>query len=370
MPDLAGALRLSPERTHTLYNGALECKLLHFAITTAAERSARAARVFEIVPGSGAEMFANRLRKDLRHYGRWARKQEIFAWRLYDADMHEYNLAIDVYDCGQRYVHVQEYEAPDTIEPNTASARLKEALQVIPLVLEIPREQLFFKVRRRQRGGSQYEKQDERGEFHAVREGPCRFLVNFTDYLDTGLFLDHRDTRALVGTLARDKHFLNLFGYTGTATVHAALNGARATTTVDMSNTYLDWAQRNFELNGMRPTSHELIQADVLKWLSAERGRQFDLIFLDPPTFSRSKRMDDTLDIQRDHVALLRATAALLAPDGTLIFSTNLRKFRLDRDALPALTVEDITRRTIPEDFKRNPKIHHCFRIARAGGPL
>jgi 23S rRNA (guanine2445-N2)-methyltransferase / 23S rRNA (guanine2069-N7)-methyltransferase len=198
-----------------------------------------------------------------------------------------------------------------------------------------------------------------------VREGPCRLLVNFTDYLDSGLFLDHRLTRALLGELAKGRRFLNLFCYTASATVHAGLGGATSTTSVDMSNTYLDWAERNLALNGLHGRGHELIQADVLQWLKAGRGRRYGLIFLDPPTFSRSKRMEDTLDVQRDHVELIHDAAALLERDGVLIFSTNLRRFRLDRDALADFTVEDITYRTIPEDFKRNPKIHQCFHITR-----
>jgi len=364
-PELGKVMGLRAGRMHTLYNGAIECKLLHFEITPENVVVERAPKPFEIRPGSSAEMFANRLRKDLQHFGRWARRQEIFAWRLYDADLHEYNLAIDVYESDKRYVHVQEYEAPDTISPDKARQRLQHALGVIPLVLEIPREQMFFKVRKRQKGGAQYEKLDQTGEFHEVREGPCRLLVNFTDYLDTGLFLDHRDTRTMLGQLAGGKRFLNLFGYTGTATVHAALGGAVSTTTVDMSYTYLDWAQRNFELNKLAGNKHELVQADVLVWLKENRQRRYGLIFLDPPTFSRSKRMEDTLDVQRDHAALIADTAALLEPGGVLIFSTNLRRFKLDRDALAGLHVEDITRKTIPRDFERDPKIHQCFRITR-----
>ena len=302
----------------------------------------------------------------MKHFGRWAKRQEIACYRLYDADLHEYNLAIDVYEGEKRWVHVQEYEAPDTVEERTAQKRLQQALTVIPLVLEIPPEQIFFKVRRRQKGRTQYEKLATTGEFHEVREGPCRLLVNFTDYLDTGLFLDHRLTRTLLGELAKDKRFLNLFGYTGSATAHAALGGARSTTTVDMSWTYLDWARRNLELNGVQGPKHELIQADVLKWLKEPQSQEYDLIFLDPPTFSRSKRMDDTLDVQRDHVGLIRDTLALLAPGGVLIFSTNLRKFKLDREALAGLKIDDITRRTMPPDFERNPRIHQCFRITRS----
>lgn len=362
--ELGKHLGIRAQRIHALYNGALECKLLHFQIEESwfmRERAPPAAAE----PDANAEMFANRLRKNLRHVGRWAKRQEIRCYRLYDADLHEYNLAIDVYAQEQRWVHVQEYAPPPTIDPVKADARLSQALAVIPAVLEIPQDHLFLKVRRRQKGHRQYEKLNSTGEFHEIREGPCRFLVNFTDYLDTGLFLDHRPTRAMLGELARGKRFLNLFGYTATATVHAALGGARTSTTVDMSRTYMDWARRNLELNGINDTQHELIQADVPQWLQENHARRYDLVFLDPPTFSRSKRMQDTLDTQRDHVPLIRAAAALLAADGMLIFSTNYRRFRLDADAFSDFRIEDITRATIPKDFERNSRIHYCWRISR-----
>ena len=367
-PELGRHMGLRAKRYHTLLNGSIECRLLHFEITEEWFVREPSGRVFEIRPGSSAEMFANRLRKNLQHLGRWARRQDISCYRLYDADLHEYNLAIDIYESDRKYVHVQEYEAPDTIDPDKARQRLRHALAVIPLVLEIAPEQMFFKQRRRQAGGTQYEKLSESGVFHEVREGPCRLLVNFTDYLDTGLFLDHRATRTMVGELARGKRFLNLFCYTASATVHAGLAGATSTTSVDMSHTYLDWARRNLELNGLQGRAHELVQADVLRWLGDYRGPRFGVIFLDPPTFSRSKRMVETLDVQRDHATLIRDAAALLEPGGVLIFSTNFRKFRVDAGALVGLTVQDITRKTLPKDFERNPKIHQCFRITRAGG--
>jgi 23S rRNA (guanine2445-N2)-methyltransferase / 23S rRNA (guanine2069-N7)-methyltransferase len=200
-----------------------------------------------------------------------------------------------------------------------------------------------------------------------VHEGDCRFLVNFTDYLDTGLFLDHRPTRQMLRELAAGKHFLNLFAYTGAATVYAAAGGARATTTVDLSQVYLDWAQRNLALNGFSGAQHEFVRADCLEWLQRER-RRFDLIFLDPPTFSTSKRMDATFDVQRDHGPLLRAAAGLLAPGGVLIFSNNNRRFKMDREALPELLIEEITRQTLPRDFERNPRIHNCWRITLPAG--
>jgi 23S rRNA (guanine2445-N2)-methyltransferase / 23S rRNA (guanine2069-N7)-methyltransferase len=309
-------------------------------------------------------MFANRLRKNLRNLGRWARQNDIACYRLYDADLPEYAVAVDLYE---RWVHVQEYEAPTTIDPQKAESRLRDVLAVLPTVLEVPAENVFLKVRRRQKGTSQYQKFDRRGEFHEVHEGGCRFLVNFTDYLDTGLFLDHRPTRQLLRELAPGKHFLNLFAYTGAATVYAAAGGARATTTVDLSQVYLDWAQRNLALNGFSGAQHELVRADCLEWLQRER-RRFDLIFLDPPTFSTSKRMEATFDVQRDHVPLLRTAAGLLAPGGVLIFSNNNRRFKMNRESLPELQIEEITRQTIPRDFERNPRIHTCWRITLPAG--
>lgn len=365
-PELGKHLGMRARKMHTLYNGAIECRLLHFEITP--EWFHREPLVITAPEqlGSGAEMFANRLRKDVRHFGRWAARQDYGAYRAYDADLHEYNLAIDVYEGDRRRVHVQEYQAPASVDPRLAQRRLKQALAVIPLVLEIEPSQMYFKLRQRQKDGAQYEKHAETGEFHEVREGSARFLVNFTDYLDTGLFLDHRPTRLMIGELARGRSFLNLFGYTGTATVHAALGGAASTTTVDMSRTYLDWAERNLTLNGASGNRHELIQADVLHWLPQNRKLRYGLIFLDPPTFSRSKRMTDDLDIQRDHVALIQDAAALLEPGGILIFSTNHQRFKLDRTAIAGLTIDDITRKTIPKDFERSPRIHQCFRITRA----
>jgi 23S rRNA (guanine2445-N2)-methyltransferase / 23S rRNA (guanine2069-N7)-methyltransferase len=267
-------------------------------------------------------------------------------------------------------VYVQKYAAPPTVAEDAVRARRDEALAAIPEVMNIAPERMLLRVRRRQRGGEQYEKLNAEQQFHVVREGPYRFLVNFTDYLDTGLFLDHRLTRARIGELARGKRFLNLFAYTGTATVHAAGGGAVASTTVDMSHTYLDWARRNLELNGLSGPAHEFIQADCLTWLDDEarqrRPRQYDLIFIDPPTHSRSKRMQQEFDVQRDHAWLLQTAGKLLAPDGTMLFSNNFQRFKLDIGALDPFTVEDITRATIPEDFARNPKIHVCYSLRRA----
>jgi 23S rRNA (guanine2445-N2)-methyltransferase / 23S rRNA (guanine2069-N7)-methyltransferase len=370
-PDLGKVMGLRAHKMHVLWNGAIECKLLHFDIQenqyvferSPAERLLRHAPA-ELTPG--ASMFANRLRKNLKTLGKWARAEELCCYRLYDADMPEYALAIDLYEGTGRWAHVQEYAAPKTIDPDKAQERLRDALSAIPGVLEIPAANIHLKVRERQKGKSQYERLDQRGDFHEVREDGFKLLVNFTDYLDTGLFLDHRLTRRLLGEQAKGKRFLNLFCYTGAATVHAAGGGARNTTSVDMSRTYLDWARRNLALNGFDGRSHhELVQADVFTWLREERDRRYGLIFLDPPTFSTSKRMQGTLDIQRDHVHLIEAAANLLEPGGDLLFSCNFRRFRLDTEALAGYDIEDLSAATIPRDFARNPRIHQCFRLRR-----
>jgi 23S rRNA (guanine2445-N2)-methyltransferase / 23S rRNA (guanine2069-N7)-methyltransferase len=364
-PELGRRMGLRAYKINTFYNGPLPCKLLQFSVEPeffvdreVAEARARQAMMEKALAG-GAEPFVNRLRKNLRTLGRWAQREEISCYRLYDADIPEYAVAVDIY---QQWVHVQEYEAPRSVDPAQARERLNQIMTVLPEVLEVPAEHIFLKVRRRQKGLSQYEKTASQGRFYEVHEGPYRFLVNFTDFLDTGLFLDHRSTRRMIGELSPGRRFLNLFGYTGTATAHAALNGAASTTTVDMSNTYLAWARRNLALNGIGGRDHDLVRADCLEWLDRDRGR-YDLIFLDPPTFSSSKRMQGTLDVQRDHVELIRQTVQRLDKQGILIFSNNYRRFKLDREALSDLDIEDITRQTIPKDFERNPRIHHCWRM-------
>ena len=384
--ELSFKVGIRATKQYALFNGALPSKLFNFDITEArffvpregeppseASRQQnqwlRKARHVDVNAG-GAVMLANRLRKNLKLLGRWARQNAVSCYRLYDADLPEYAVAIDLYPSeGKLWAHVQEYEAPLTVDPHKAETRLIEALAVIPSVLDIPQDQVVLKVRRRQKGAAQYEKQAESGVFHRVEEGGLKFRVNFEDYLDTGLFLDHRLTREMVRQKARGKSFLNLFAYTGTATVYAADGGATSTTTVDMSRTYLEWAQANLALNLIKAgDQHQFIQADCLEWLrDALLGPwRYDLIFLDPPTFSTSKRMQDTLDIQRDHVALIRDSLSLLTAQGELLFTTNHRKFRLDREALEDLSIEEISRQTLPKDFERNPRIHYGWRIQKA----
>lgn len=367
-PELARHIGLRSIRQHALYNGPIDCKLIHYRVTReAAFVTAQAPRGLPVEKRSeGAVMFANRLRKNRKNLQRWLKQEHIHAYRLYDADMPEYAVVVDVYEGAQRWVHVQEYQAPKNIDADKARFRLKEAIGVIAELLEVDETHLFFKVRKQQKGKAQYEKLSESKHFHEIEENGRRFLVNFQDYLDTGLFLDHRPIRQLIAEQAAGKDFLNLFAYTGTASVYAATGGARSTTTVDMSNTYLEWAKRNMQLNGFAGKYHQFIQADCLQWLAQARHQQkFDLIFLDPPSFSSSKRMAVTFDVQRDHAMVIRQCLELLKPGGLLIFSNNLRSFKLDQQAQAELNIEDITRRTIPKDFERNPKIHQCYLIRR-----
>lgn len=369
---LSRALRLKSSRRHPLRNGPIDCRLLVYPIASrrpeaaanAAERGAvgtpSGSSAREATTRSpGAEMLANRLSKNLRKMRRWARRNDVFCYRIYDADIPEYNVAIDLYE---RWAHVSEYAPPPSVDAAAAARRREEALAVTAEVLEIEPEAVFFKVRRRQRGTAQYQRRGHSGRELSVREGGHRFLVNLSDYIDTGLFLDHRLTRAMLGELALGRDVLNLFAYTATGTVYAARAGARSTTSVDLSRNYLAWAQRNLTLNGVSGDAHRLVRADCLAWLSQHRGR-YGLIFLDPPTFSTSKAMRGTLDIQRDHVDLLKRTSALLEPDGVLIFSNNFSQFEMDAEALPELEVEDLTAATIPFDFRRTPRIHNTWRI-------
>jgi 23S rRNA (guanine2445-N2)-methyltransferase / 23S rRNA (guanine2069-N7)-methyltransferase len=378
-PPLAKQLGIHAKRSHTLYNGALECRLLRFDIEisqfNAPEfRPSQEEKFAEIRQTPGAEMFANRLRKNLKAARSWANKNDVRCYRVYDADMPEYSFAIDLYgaadDAQMNWAYVQEYAAPETVNRDAARQRRMQVLSVLPEVLELPRERIHVRTRRQQSEHTQYEKLDAQREFHLVREGTYRIYVNFTDYLDTGLFLDHRLTRQRIGELAKGKRFLNLFAYTGVATVHAVGGGAVSSTTVDMSNTYLDWAIQNMDANGLRSPAHEFIQADCLQWLQQEaeqKTRQYDLIFIDPPTFSRSKRMSEDFEVQKDHVRLIEWALTLLAPDGLIVFSNNYTRFKLDRAALErlGLRVEDWARETLPKDFERNPKIHCCFAIKR-----
>lgn len=305
------------------------------------------------------DMFVNRVKKNLKTLRGWRKAEGITCFRVYDKDIPEFAVAVDVYE---NYAHIQEYQPPSRINPEKSEARLKTIVECLPEVLNIPAPRIFLKVRSRQKGVNQYEKLNAQQVFHTVQEGGHQFQVNFTDYLDTGIFLDHRITRGLIEKQAAGKRFLNLFSYTGTASIYAAKGGAKETTTVDMSNTYLSWARRNFELNNLPMTRHRFEQADCFAWLAACK-QQYDLIFMDPPTFSNSKRMKGSLDIQRDHVLLITQAMRLLSSDGMLIFSNNQRTFSLNMQAFSGYAVTDWSKKTLPKDFLRNAKIHQCWKI-------
>lgn len=364
-PDLGHRIGLRAHKQYALRNGPLEAKLLLMEVTEAdgpASGEGTAPRRSE-----GAQMFANRLEKNRKRLKKWLKQSGERCYRLYDADMPEYALAVDLY--GDR-VHVQEYAAPRSVDAAQAQKRLFEALAVIPEVLEVDPTRVVVKRRERQSGRAQYQKQAASGERFEVREGRARLWVNLRDYLDTGLFLDHRPVRRMLGEMAPGKRFLNLFCYTATATVQAALGprgaegcaGASDSVSVDLSNTYLEWARDNFALNGLDPSRHRVVRDDCLRWLETA-GAEFDLIFMDPPTFSNSKKMEGTLDVQRDHGRLVRLAMARLAPGGTLVFSNNQRRFTLDADLAEHYAVDDISAKTFDPDFKRNPDLHHVFLI-------
>ncbi|HEY6927947.1 MAG TPA: bifunctional 23S rRNA (guanine(2069)-N(7))-methyltransferase RlmK/23S rRNA (guanine(2445)-N(2))-methyltransferase RlmL, partial [Steroidobacteraceae bacterium] len=408
-PELGLELGIRAHRTHTVWNGAIECRLLRMKIDTGSAREpgrlGKGDTNLRDTPG--AQMFANRLAKNLKKQQAWADRNGISCYRLYDADMPEYAFAIDVYRTidepgasaalastarrsppatpavrstgyaaphapqspgaggGQTWLYVQEYAAPSEIELEAVRRRRGEALSTLSDVTGVDSGRVRVRTRRKTKRGEQYAKVQDRSDYHVVLEDGLKFLVNFDDYLDTGLFLDHRMTRARLRAAASGKRFLNLFGYTCTATVYAAAGGAAATTSVDMSNTYLNWAQRNFELNGLSPERNSLVQADCRIWLrdDARHRERYDLIFIDPPTFSNSKRMEGVLDVDRDHPVLIDGCVRLLAPGGLVVFSTNSQRFKLDESLTRRYDVVDISTKTLPKDFERNPRIHRCFEV-------
>ena len=369
-PELARATGLRAQKVYQVFNGALECALLVADPVQPPLREDAGPRPLS----PGAQMLANRLRKNLRASRSWRTREGVGCYRAYDADLPEYAVAIDVYteadDPDATWLHVQEYAAPADIPDADVRRRFGEVLVAAREVFGVPRERVATKVRARGKGGSKYGAAVERrGEFIIVREGAARLRVNLFDYLDTGLFLDHRPLRTRLQREARGKRFLNLFCYTGAATVHAAVGGATSTTSVDLSGTYLQWAADNLRGNrvdgrALGGSAHRMVQADAVAWLEADDG-EYDLVFCDPPTFSNSARADD-FDMQLQHVRLLRAAVARLAPDGVLYFSNNYRRFKLDDSAVAAFAeCEDISAETIPPDFARNPRIHRAWRLRR-----
>ncbi|MDP6968407.1 MAG: bifunctional 23S rRNA (guanine(2069)-N(7))-methyltransferase RlmK/23S rRNA (guanine(2445)-N(2))-methyltransferase RlmL [Gammaproteobacteria bacterium] len=365
-PDLGKAVGLRSHKQYSFFNGAIKSQLLLFDIAADNHFSDRR-QTDGVIPlqelSTGAQMFANRISKNAKQLKSWLRQQDISCYRLYDADMPEYAVAVDVYG---DWLHVQEYAPPAKVDTDSAARRLQEVLLALPQATGIPEQRIILKQRKQQTGKRQYQALHQGGEYLEVKEGDCRLLVNLTDYLDAGLFLDHRPVRKRIQNMAAGKRFLNLFCYTASATVHAIKGGAKNSLSVDMSATYQSWARKNLALNGCSEWLHKLEQADCMEFLrhhGKTHAGKYDLIFLDPPTFSNSKRMLGVMDVQRDHVWMIKQAMGLLAEKGTLIFSTNYRKFVLDDKVEQFNKVLDISNQTIDRDFARNKKIHYCFEI-------
>ncbi|MBB1441001.1 bifunctional 23S rRNA (guanine(2069)-N(7))-methyltransferase RlmK/23S rRNA (guanine(2445)-N(2))-methyltransferase RlmL, partial [Shewanella sp. SG41-4] len=363
--ELISSLKLKADKQMKMFNGALECA---FNIYTLHANSTRR-DVPELPEGVDiidiAPAFANRIKKNVKQFEKWAKKERIDSYRLYDADLPEYNVAIDRY---VDYVVIQEYSAPATIPEAVTKRRISDVLLALPGALGIHPDRITLKTRERQKGANQYQKIDERKVEVITEEYGAKFKLNLTGYLDTGLFLDHRVTRKLVGDKAKGKNVLNLFAYTGSASVHAAIGGAKSVTTIDMSNTYISWAKENFALNGLSGAKYDFIQADCLQWIKDNSQQKYELIFIDPPTFSNSKRMEDSWDVQRDHAEMLGGLIKLLSPNGELIFSNNKRKFKMDIEALnqAGIDVTNIDHLCLPLDYKRNPHIHNVWLLTHA----
>nr|WP_136250043.1 bifunctional 23S rRNA (guanine(2069)-N(7))-methyltransferase RlmK/23S rRNA (guanine(2445)-N(2))-methyltransferase RlmL [Ningiella ruwaisensis] len=392
--QLLKALKLRFDKKYAINNGKLDCVLMNYILNDknleqfdkpgvgAKDASSMANDDEGQHPADANDEFSNRLKKNKKRLEKWLKRENIQAYRLYDADLPHYNFAIDIYD---DWVIMQEYAPPKSLPEKVAQERLQKALLRLPKVLQCDTKKLVLKTRQRQSGNSQYQKRDNSGKRVVVEEYGAKFYINPSDYLDVGLFLDHRTTRQMFAKRVHKKHVLNLFAYTGSVSVHAALHGAASVTSVDMSKTYVNWAKDNFILNGLIAKSnaynknaseqiqgkHGLYvfeQADCLKWLANRANSalpKYDAIFIDPPSFSNSKRMDDTWDVQRDHLSLLENAAKCLNHKGVLFFSNNLRKFKLDEEGVKALGLQakNISQNTLPEDFKRNPKIHQCWEI-------
>jgi len=359
-PDLGKTMGMRAVKYYLLFNGTIECKLLLFDIQPKyfiGEHKAAEIITQEIDPHDPVNMFINRLVKNKKHLDKWAKKENISCYRIYDADLPEYAVAIDLYG---EWVHVQEYAPPKTIDPQKAQDRIEGIMKVLPQVLGISPDHIAFKIRQKQTRENQYEKLGFDKKFVTITENNAKYLINLRDYLDTGLFIDQRLLRAKIAELAHKKHFLNLFAYTGTASVLAALEGASSTTTVDMSATYLQWAKQNFALNGLSENYNHFIQADCMEWIK-EHTDKYDVIFVAPPVFSRSKRMEKDFDLQEDHFELLSLIKKNLHRNGKLIFATHKKNFELDAKLVSLYKIEDISAKMLPVDFSKNKNSFYCW---------
>lgn len=354
---LGRSIGIEADKKYRLYNGALECELYLFKTLGADPRKARQNKPVEL--SDAAKSFQNRLQKNLKHLRKWAKRQGYEAYRVYDADIPEYNVAIDLYG---EHVFLQEYAPPKTVDAAVSNRRFKEVRHVLSQLDATKDFPVHIRRRERQKGDQQYTKRADKGKRLVVKEGQLKFQVNLDDYLDTGLFLDHRPIREWIGENSKGKRVLNLFSYTGSVSVYAAAGGASFITSVDLSQTYLNWAQDNFAENGFDPEGYVFLRADCTAWLASAKAK-FDLIFIDPPSFSNSKRMEDTFDVQRDHLTLIEKAMELLNPGGEVIFSNNKRGFKLAPEIEANYQVEDWTAKSMPEDFKRKGNAHKCWRI-------
>ncbi|HAK45837.1 MAG TPA: bifunctional 23S rRNA (guanine(2069)-N(7))-methyltransferase RlmK/23S rRNA (guanine(2445)-N(2))-methyltransferase RlmL [Spirochaeta sp.] len=386
--ELSDALGLRADKLNTVYNGGIRCTLAHFrmfndrpqaaekreAETTALTASKKAAAVKavqeyksfeELSPGS--QMMYNRLKKNAKRLKSWLKKSGVSCYRLYDADMPEYSAAVDIYP---PEVVIQEYMPPKTIDTVAASKRLNEAVLAVQSWLQLPDSAIKLKKRKRQSGSSQYEKKqggrlsDPIATRRLISENGLKFFIDTTSYLDTGIFLDSRPIRSMLRTEAEGKRFLNLFCYTGTASAYAAAGGATETTSVDTSRTYLEWAEANMKINNFREDVHSYVKADCISWLK-KANDSWDLIYLDPPTFSNSKDRTDIFDLQKDHEDLIRLTVSRLSDKGRLIFCNNFRKFKMSPELGKEYDIVEISEQTIDPDFERKKSIHRCWRITK-----
>lgn len=358
--EMLSLLKLSSHKRYKFKNGPLDCQLALYHID---EKQIERTPVQADFSGKENSAFANRLKKNIKGMKSWLKQNNVNCYRIYDADIPEFNVAIDVYG---DHIVIHEYAPPKDIDEAKSAARLQEVIYFAPKILNIETDKVALKVRTKQKGKSQYQQLSKSKQALVVQEYDALFKVNLWDYLDTGLFLDHRKTRKVVAKKASGKSLLNLFAYTGSISVQAALAGAEKVTTIDMSKTYLDWAQDNFELNKLRGHKYEFIQADCLQWLNANK-QAYDVVFIDPPTFSNSKRMDTTFDVQRDHLELIKTGMKSVAAQGELIFTNNKRNFKMDFDGLNlvGLKAENLTEVTRDVDFKRNKHIHNSWCITR-----
>lgn len=355
--ELLSCLRMRADKQFKMNNGALPCHQKNYSISARDVSETKGEAQQSLI----APDFANRLKKNIGKIGKWAKREGLDCYRIYDADLPEYNVAIDVY---LDHLVIQEYAAPKNIPEEKAKRRLTDIIRAAIQVTGVDANSVVLKVREKKKGTNQYQKLGQQAEKMYATEYGVKLIVNLYDYLDTGLFLDHKLTRRRLGEMAQNQDFLNLFAYTGSATVHAAAGGAKSTTTVDMSKTYLDWAKENMALNGQVGRQHQYVQADCLQWLEKATG-QYDLIFIDPPTFSNSKRMEQSFDVQRDHIQLMTNLKRILRPNGTIVFSNNKRHFKMDMEQLAelGLTAKNISSQTLPLDFERNKHIHNCWLV-------